>query len=171
MSCVQVYTGDGKGKTTAALGLLVRAVGAGLSARVFQFLKSGTYSEIKALADRFPEVIVTQLGSGRFVDPRNIPPEELALARHGFERAREAVMSGAFDLVILDEINGAIAMGLVPESDVLSLMRDRPERTELVLTGRGAPQAVIDAADLCTQMRMVKHYYDAGIPARKGIEL
>lgn len=171
MSCTQVYTGDGKGKTTASLGLLVRATGAGLRVRMFQFLKKGGYSELKTLTSRFPEVEVTQLGSGKFItDKNNIPQDELDRATRGFAQAREAVMSGDYDMVILDEINGAMSMGLVPVVDVLALMRDRPERTELILTGRNAPQAVIDAADLCTEMRMVKHYYQKGIPAREGIE-
>jgi len=170
MSCVHVYTGDGKGKTTASLGLLLRAAGAGHAVRVFQFLKRGETCELKTLAGRFPEVEVEQLGSGRFIDPENIPAEERARAADGFAKAREAVLCGRYDLVILDEINGAMAMGLVPEGDVLRLMGDRPERTEMVLTGRGAPEAVIAAADLCTEMRMVKHYYDKGVPARKGIE-
>lgn len=171
MSCVQVYTGDGKGKTTAALGLLLRAAGAGLCCRVFQFLKKGDYSELKTLASRFPEVEVTQLGSGKFImDLSNIPQDELDRAAAGLATAREAVMSGAYDLVILDEINGAMSMGLVSTDEVLKLMAEKPERTELVLTGRDAPKAVIDAADLCTEMRKVKHYYDAGVPARTGIE-
>ncbi|MCL1963975.1 MAG: cob(I)yrinic acid a,c-diamide adenosyltransferase [Firmicutes bacterium] len=170
MGYVQVYTGDGKGKTTASLGLLLRAVGAGLAVRVFQFMKHGETCECAALADRFPEVEVTPLGSGRFINPRDIPAAERARAADGFGRAAEAVRSGAFDLVILDEINGAMDMGLIPVEDVLRLMRDRPSRTELVLTGRGAPQAVVDAADLCTEMRMVKHYYQKGVPARRGIE-
>lgn len=171
MSCTQVYTGDGKGKTTAALGLLLRATGAGLRVRMFQFLKKGDYSELKTLASRFPEVEVTQLGSGKFImDLHNIPQDELDLAANGFAEAREAVLSGDYDLVILDEINGAMSMGLLPVEPVLALIHEKPERTELVLTGRDAPQAIIDAADLCTEMRMVKHYYNAGIPAREGIE-
>ncbi len=170
MSCVQVYTGDGKGKTTAAIGLLVRAAGAGLRARAFQFLKKGDYSEIEALRARFPEIEITQLGSGRFVDPKNIPADELARAESGLSLARAAVTGGEYDLVLLDEVNGAVSMGLLPAEAVLSLIRDRHERTELILTGRGAPQAVVDAADLCTEMRCVKHYYERGVPARKGIE-
>lgn len=170
MSCVQVYTGNGKGKTTAALGLLLRAAGAGLRIRVFQFMKKGHYSEIDTLAQRFPEIEVTQLGSGKFINPKNIPQDELDRAAAGFAQAKEAVMSGEYDLVILDEANGAMSMGLIPVSGMLALMAGRPERTELVLTGRDAPEAVIQAADLCTEMRMVKHYYEAGVPARKGIE-
>lgn len=170
MSCVHVYTGDGKGKTTAALGLLLRAVGAGLSVRVFQFMKRGAYSEIEALASRFPEVAVTQLGSGSFIDPRHISEEDRQLARQGFWLAREAVESGEYDLVILDEANCALDMGLLSEDSVLALLAARPERTEIVLTGRAAPPRIIEAADLCTEMRMVKHYYEKGVPARKGIE-
>lgn len=171
MSCTHVYTGDGKGKTTASLGLLLRAVGAGHRVRMFQFMKKGEYSELKTLRDRFPEVEVTQLGSGKFImDTNNIPPDELERAASGFAMAREAVTSGEYDLVILDEANGAMSIGLLPVNDVLALMRDKPDRTELVLTGRNAPQEIIDAADLCTEMRMVKHYYEQGVPAREGIE-
>lgn len=171
MAYTQIYTGEGKGKTTAALGLLLRAVGAGLSVRMFQFLKKGDYSELRALQSRFPDVEITQLGSGNFImDPQNIPPEELRLAREGFAAARKAILGGMYDLVILDEACGAVALGLLPEADVLALMRDKPERTELVLTGRGATPALIEACDLCTRMQPVKHYYEAGVPARKGIE-
>lgn len=172
MSCTQVYTGDGKGKTTAVLGLLMRACGACLRPRLFQFLKKGMYSELKTLRDRFPEIEVDQFGSGKFItDLNNIPQEDRDLAARGFAMAREAVMSGDYDLVILDEANTAMSMGLLSVDAMLGLMRDKPERTELVLTGRDAPQAIIDAADLCTDMRMVKHYYQQGVPARKGIEL
>ncbi len=170
MSCVQVYTGDGKGKTTASLGLLVRAVGAGLRVRVFQFLKCGDYSEIETLRARFPEVEVTQLGSGKFINPQCIPQDELDRAANGLVAAREALASGAYDLVILDEANGAMSMGLLPVEAALDALRSRNDRTEVVLTGRGAPQAIIDEADLCTEMRLIKHYYNAGVPARKGIE-
>lgn len=171
MSCVHVYTGDGKGKTTASLGLLLRATGAGLRCRVFQFLKKGEYSEIECLHERFPEVKITQLGSGQFIrDLAHIPQAELDRAADGLAQARAAVESGAYDLVILDEINGAMAMGLVPVDAVLALMRARPAHTEIVLTGRNAPQTIIDEADLCTEMRKIKHYYDGGIQARKGIE-
>lgn len=171
MSCTHVYTGDGKGKTTAALGLLLRAVGAGLHVRMFQFLKKGEYSELQILRQRFSDVEVTQLGSGKFImDLQNIPQEELDLAARGFARVKEAVMSDEYDLVILDEINGAMSMGLVPAADVLALMQGKPARTELVLTGRGAPREIIEAADLCTEMRKVKHYFDAGLQGRKGIE-
>lgn len=171
MGCVQVYTGDGKGKTTAALGLLLRAVGAGMRVCVFQFMKHGDYSEIQIIQARFPEVAIRQLGSGVFINPQNIPAEEIKRAQKGFAQAKEAVLSGAYDVVVLDEINGAMAIGLLCVEDVLRLMREKPERTELVLTGRDAPQAIIDASDLCTEMRMVKHYYQKGIPARRGIEM
>jgi ATP:corrinoid adenosyltransferase len=171
MGYVQVYTGDGKGKTTAALGLLMRASGAGLRACVFQFLKCGRYCEMETLASRFPEIEVIQLGSGRFVDPQHISAEEHERAAQGFARVREAVMGGGYDLIILDEINGAMDMGLVPVEAALSLLRDRPKDLELVLTGRNAPKAIMDVADLCTEMRMVKHYYQQGVPARRGIEM
>lgn len=171
MSCVHVYTGNGKGKTTAALGLLLRACGASLNACVFQFLKKGDYSELKTLGSRFLDVPVKQFGSGTFIDRNNILDSDRKLAMDGFSLARDAVLSGAYDLVILDEINGAMDIGLIDVADVLAMMRARPERTEIVLTGRNAPQAVIDAADLCTEMREIKHYFQAGVPARQGIEL
>jgi len=171
MGCVHVYTGDGKGKTTAALGLLLRAVGAGHRACLFQFMKKGEYSELRALRERFPEVEVHQLGSGRFVDPQRIGKDELDRAAEGFGKACTAIESGEYDLVILDEANVAFHIGLLSAEAVLRMLRDRPERTEIVLTGRSAPESIIGAADLCTEMRMVKHYYDCGVPARKGVEL
>lgn len=170
MSYVQVYTGDGKGKTTAALGLLLRAVGAGMRVCIFQFMKCGDYCEIEAIHKHFPDVLVRQLGSGVFINPNCIPDTERERAAKGFAQAREAVCSSAYDIIILDEINCAMAIGLISIEDVLQLIQDRPEHTELILTGRDAPAAIIDAADLCTEMCMLKHYYQKGIPARRGIE-
>lgn len=171
MSFVQVYTGDGKGKTTAAMGLLLRAVGAGMHTCIFQFMKCGNYCEIETIKSYFPDILVQQLGSGEFINPKQIKNADRERAEKGFAMAREAVISGVYDIVILDEINGAMAMGLIPVEDVLMLMKDKPERTELILTGRDAPSAIINAADLCTEMRMIKHYYQKGIPARRGIEM
>ena len=170
MGYAQVYTGGGKGKTTAALGLLLRASGAGLRCRVFQFLKCGNYSEMQCLRERFPEVPVEQFGTGRFVDPDNIPEEAVQKARNGFQKAYDAACGGEYDLIILDEINVALDLRLIPIDDVLRLIKDRSVRTELILTGRGAPESLIEAADLCTEMRMIKHYYQKGVQARRGIE-
>ena len=166
---VQVYTGNGKGKTTAALGLALRAAGAGLRVYFGQFIKNADYSEIKALA-RFADCItVRQFGRGCFLltEPA---PEDRAAARRALEGLSEALTSGDYDLVIADEANVAVALGLIEANDLVSLIDRRPEQVELVLTGRGAPDAVLARADLVTEMRCVRHYYDRGVLARKGIE-
>ena len=166
---VQVYTGDGKGKTTAALGLALRAAGAGLRVYFGQFIKNADYSEIKALA-RFADCItVRQFGRGCFLltEPA---PEDRAAARRALEGLSEALTSGDYDLVIADEANVAVALGLIEPDDLVSLIDLRPEQVELVLTGRSAPDAVLARADLVTEMRCVRHYYDRGVLARPGIE-
>ena len=166
---VQVYTGDGKGKTTAALGLALRAAGAGLRVYFGQFIKNADYSEIKALA-RFADCItVRQFGRGCFLltEPA---PEDRAAARRALEGLSEALTSGDYDLVIADEANVAVTLGLIEANDLVSLIDRRPEQVELVLTGRGAPDAVLARADLVTEMRCVRHYYDRGVLARPGIE-
>ena len=166
---VQVYTGDGKGKTTAALGLALRAAGAGLRVYFGQFIKNADYSEIKALA-RFADCItVRQFGRGCFLltEPA---PEDRAAARRALEGLSEALTSGDYDLVIADEANVAVTLGLIEANDLVSLIDLRPEQVELVLTGRGAPAAVLARADLVTEMHCVRHYYDRGVAARVGIE-
>ena len=166
---VQVYTGDGKGKTTAALGLALRAAGAGLRVYFGQFIKNADYSEIKALA-RFADCItVRQFGRGCFLltEPA---PEDRAAARRALDAIGLALVSGDYDLVIADEANVAVALGLIEPDDLVSLIDLRPEQVELVLTGRGAPDAVLARADLVTEMRCVRHYYDRGVLARQGIE-
>ena len=166
---VQVYTGDGKGKTTAALGLALRAAGAGLRVYFGQFIKNADYSEIKALA-RFADCItVRQFGRGCFLltEPA---PEDRAAARRALEGLSEALTSGNYDLVIADEANVAVALGLIEPDDLVALIDRRPPEVELVLTGRGAPDAVLARADLVTEMRCVRHYYDRGVLARPGIE-
>lgn len=166
---VQVYTGDGKCKTTAALGLIVRAVGAGLRVYLGQFIKSGDYSEIRLLRERFPEVTIEQYGLGHFI--RGGPlPADIAAARRGLDALANAMKSGAFDVVIADEAHGAVGAGLITEGDLLQLIDNKSDSVELVLTGRGAGQAVQARADLVTEMRCIKHYYDAGVQGRKGIE-
>ena len=166
---VQVYTGDGKGKTTAALGLALRAAGAGLRVYFGQFIKNADYSEIKALA-RFADCItVRQFGRGCFLltEPA---PEDRAAARRALDGIGLALVSGDYDLVIADEANVAVALGLIEPDDLVALIDLRPEQVELVLTGRGAPDAVLARADLVTEMRCVRHYYDRGVLARQGIE-
>jgi cob(I)alamin adenosyltransferase len=166
---VHVYTGDGKGKTTAALGLALRAVGAGLRVYFGQFMKKYDYSEIIGLRDLGDRVSVVQFGTGHYVigAPK---PEDIAAARNGLALLKSALQSGTHDVVIGDEANVAAARGLLREQDLLDLMSGRPQHVELVLTGRGASPAVIAAADLVTEMRAVKHYFEQGVIARKGIE-
>lgn len=163
---IQVYTGDGKGKTTAALGLVTRALGAGLSVHVIQFIKSMEYSELHTL--RKLGVPVHQFGRGCFI--RGVPAgEDREIASRGLSFARE-LMDTDLDLLVLDEINVAIALGLLETEDVLEVLRAKPEGMELICTGRGAPPALVEIADLVTEMVSVRHYYDSGVEARDGIE-
>jgi len=169
--CVQVYTGDGKGKTTAALGLALRAVGRGLKVCMFQFIKGGgRYGEHLAAEKLAPLLTIIQSGRPGWVNTKDIT-EDRRVAQEAFLQAEELLTSGGFDLFICDEINGAVGFGLIDIAQVLELISRKPEKTELVLTGRNAHQSVIDAADLVTEMREIKHYYKAGVPARTGIEM
>ena len=166
---VQIYTGDGKGKTTASLGLALRAAVAGLRVYIGQFLKNGDYSEIRALKALEDQVTVVQFGSGRLI--RGQPDEkDRALATEGLTAARQALTGGRYDLVILDEANVAAAMGLVSFEALIGLVKEKPAAVELVLTGRGASPELMAAADLVTEMKAVRHYYEAGVHARQGIE-
>lgn len=166
---VQVYTGDGKGKTTAALGLALRAVGGGLKVFVGQFVKGMEYSELKSLARLAPELVVKQYGRERFV--HNKPQEEdFCAAREGYEEVKRVVASGSYDLVILDEANIAVYFQLLSVEDMLSLIAEKPDAVELVFTGRKADPRLIERADLVTEMKEIKHYYSKGITAREGIE-
>ncbi len=168
---VQVYTGDGKGKTTAALGLAMRAAGAGLRVYIGQFIKEMEYGEIDMLRERFPEVEVELFGTpeGCIID-RDADEEDRNAAKAGFAKAQEAMQSGSFDLVILDELAVAMSLGLVPEEEVLEMIRQKPEGVELVITGRGASEELIRCADLVTEMKEIRHYYRQGVLSRKGIE-
>ena len=166
---VQLYTGDGKGKTTAALGLVLRALGHGMRVAVLQFMKADpTWGEIVML--RRLGVEVRQCGLDHWVIKGDATEEDLAAAREGFERARELVSRGDHDLVVLDELVTAVFFELVPLDDVLALLREKPAHVELVITGRRAPEELLAAADLVTEMVPRKHYYDAGVEAREGIE-
>jgi cob(I)alamin adenosyltransferase len=170
---VQVYTGEGKGKTTAAIGLCLRALGAGLSVYVGQFIKARPSAEIEALRSAWGAggcLETRQYGLGRFIEGDPGAPDIVA-ARSGLVDARAALLSGRFDLVVLDEICVAVVRGLLEEGDVLGLVASKPESVELVLTGRYATQSIVAAADLVTEMRAVKHYHASGVVARAGIEL
>jgi len=165
---IQVYTGNGKGKTTAALGLALRALCAGKKVFMGQFIKGMVYSELKAV-QWLPGLHIEQFGRDCFI--RNKPTDEdVRIALQGLERAREVLLGGEYDVIILDEINVALYYRLFTEEAVLALMSEKPHNVELVLTGRYAPEKIVDAADLVTEMKEVKHYYTKGVSARKGIE-
>ena len=167
----QVYTGNGKGKTTAALGLAFRACGRGLRVLMIQFMKGGgPYGEHSAAEKLAPLLTIIPTGRPGWVRRPNPDQEDIRLAHDAFAQARTALISGDYDLVILDEINGAVSFGLVSVEAVLELIKIRPPTVELVLTGREAHEDVIAAADLVTEMKEIKHYYRAGIPSREGIE-
>jgi cob(I)alamin adenosyltransferase len=167
---IQVYTGDGKGKTTCALGLAMRAVGQGLKVFMVQFLKGRDTGEARAAARLAPDLTLQSFGRPALIDFQAPAPEDLALAREALDLAKELVAAGEHDLVILDEINLALAYGLVPLAEVLEMLKTRPPWVEMVLTGRQAPPELTALADLVTEMRPVKHYHAAGVPGRRGIE-
>ncbi len=164
---VQVYTGNGKGKTTAAFGLALRAAMAGQKVWIGQFMKGMYYSDLE-LVKFIPTIEIEQLGNDCFVG-KNPRPEDYDCAKKGLLRAKE-IFKKDYDLIILDEINCALYFKLLPVEDVVSLINSRNPNTEIILTGRYAPQEIIDLADLVTEMKEIKHYYHKGVKARKGIE-
>jgi len=167
---VQIFTGNGKGKTTAALGTILRAAGHGLKVLIVFFMKGDySYGEYSTLT-RLPHVDVTSFGFRHLTDPANIKPEEIEQARLALAAAREGVLSGNYDLVVLDEVNVAVYFKLLEPEDVVQLIKDKPDHVELILTGRYADARLIEMADLVTDMVKVKHPFDKGIKARKGIE-
>lgn len=167
---IQVYTGAGKGKTTAAIGQAMRACGHGLKVIMIQFMKGRiNYGELH-IAELLPNFTIEQYGLETFVEKGNPTKEDLRLARKGFNRAKKAIQSGEFDLVILDEINVAVDYGLIPLEEVLELMEKKPKTVELILTGRYAHPQIARFADLVTEMVDIKHHYEKGVRARKGIE-
>ncbi|HSW65100.1 MAG TPA: cob(I)yrinic acid a,c-diamide adenosyltransferase [Dissulfurispiraceae bacterium] len=166
---VQVYTGNGKGKTTAAIGLALRAAGAGQKIFFGQFVKKKQCSEHKAL-ERFSDlIIVQQFGTG-FIRSEKANERAMAAAQKGFMAAAAAILSEEYDVVILDEINIVLHKKMIALRELLLLLDQKPAKTEVVLTGRHAPAALMRRANLVTEMKMVKHYMEAGVPARKGIE-
>jgi cob(I)alamin adenosyltransferase len=168
---IQVYTGNGKGKTTAALGLALRAAGHGLRTVILQFMKGWIdYGELAGVRMLAPHVEIIQTGRDTFVNRGNPDPEDRRLAREGWELAKKTIRDGKADIVILDEINCAIDFGLLPLEEVLGVIAEKPDGMELILTGRGAPRELIEIADLVTEMKEVKHYYAKGVDARVGVE-
>jgi cob(I)alamin adenosyltransferase len=166
---VQIYTGDGKGKTTAALGLSVRAAGAGLKVYIGQFMKRGEYSEIKALKGFSDLITIEQFGTGTMIT--GIPsPDDIKAAQYGLATIKDMLSSGRYDIVIMDEANVAVTCNLVSEQDLLDIITLKPPHVELIITGRNAGTRLVEKADLVTEMKMVKHYFDQGQNARIGIE-
>ena len=169
---IQVYTGNGKGKTTAALGVALRAAGHGMKVLVIQFMKGdGGDGEQEAAKKLSPHLTILKAGRKAFVSRSNPDPIDFRLAQEGYSMARKAFQDKEYDIVILDEINMAVDYGLISLSDLLELIDSKPERAELILTGRNAKPEILEKADLVTEMVERKHYYAKGIPARKGIEL
>jgi cob(I)alamin adenosyltransferase len=166
---IQVYTGDGKGKTTAALGLALRAAGAGKKVFFAQFVKGQEYSEIHAVREFLPAVTVKQYGLDCFIV--NTPTQaDIDMARKGLEEISAVVSSGEYDIAVLDEANIAIFYNLFTATELIDILKRRPDSVEIVITGRYACPEILDAADLVTEMKEVKHYYTDGVAARKGIE-
>ena len=168
---VQIYTGNCKGKTTAALGLAFRAMGHGLRTYIGQFMKGQRYGELRAARLVKPYITIEQYGRRGFVHVQDPPdPCDLKLAEEGLAKARRAILGGRYDIVILDEIITAHHFHLVEIDNIVELIKIKPANLEMVLTGRGAPRELTDAADLVTEMLEIKHYYSKGVDARNGIE-
>ena len=168
---IQIYTGNGKGKTTAAIGQAVRAAGHGLKTFIVQFMKDHPYGEVESLKRLGKWITIEQFGNDEFVLKREHPNNtDVEVVHKALAQVREKMISGKFDLIILDEVCVAIYFRLLNVSEILKLIEEKPEPIELILTGRYCPTELIDKADLVTEMKEVKHYYQKGIIARKGIE-
>lgn len=168
---IQIYTGNGKGKSTAAIGQAVRAAGFGLKTYIAQFMKEYPYNELSSLKKLSEWIAIEQFGGDEFVYRKELPSkEELAKAKKGLQTAKEKMLSGDYDLIILDEAIVSIYFKLIESKDVVEFVKSKPENVELILTGRYCPEELIELADLVTEMKEVKHYYQKGITSRSGIE-
>ena len=168
---VHIYTGNSKGKTTAALGLAFRAMGRGLKTYIGQFMKGQFCGELKAADMSFPYIIIEQYGRPGFHhDPESPEEADLRMAQEGLARATAAMLSGEYQIVVLDEIVTCVPFGVISTEEILEMIRSKPDGLELILTGRYALPEIIDAADLVTEMKEVKHYFRKKVPARDGIE-
>lgn len=165
---VQVYTGDGKGKTTAALGLALRATGAGFKVYIAQFVKGMEYSELNTITE-LQNITLKQHGRDCFIY-KSPEDEDIKAAQDGLAEAKEMMLSGKYQVIILDEANIATYYNLFSVDDLLGFIREKPDGVELVITGRKADPRIIEAADLVTEMKEIKHYYQDGVEAREGIE-
>ena len=167
---VMVLTGDGKGKTTSALGQALRAVGHGFKVYMIQFMKGRKYGEVIAAEGHLPDLTVEQFGLDSFVMRDNPAPVDIELAQEGLKRAQEIIASDAYDMVILDEINVALDFKLVSLDEVLKLIKNKPIGLNLILTGRYAPPEIVEIADMVSEVKEIKHHYASGIKDRAGIE-
>jgi len=168
---IQVYTGDGKGKTTAALGLALRAAGYKHKSYIGQFLKGQEYGELLSAKKLSPYITIEQFGRKGFIHVTKDPDEEdIKRARRGLKKCREAMLSRKYRIIILDEINVAVDFNLITEEEIHEFLDKRPEDVEIILTGRYAPPSFLKRADLVTEMKAKKHYYKKGVRAREGIE-
>jgi len=164
-----LFTGDGKGKTTAAVGAAVRAAGHGARVLIIQFMKGRLYGELAAV-EKIDNITIEQHGRDEFVDPKDPEKIDVELAEKGWARALEAAASDPPSLLVLDEINIAVSFGLIPLESVLEFVRDRPDGMDLIMTGRYAAQELIEISDTVTEMKEIKHHYNSGVQMRKGIE-
>ena len=173
LGLIQVYTGTGKGKTTAAIGAGIRAVGQGLRVHMIQFLKGGDnfspYGEVRAI-EQIQRFTLEQFGPSHFIKPGAISDEDREIVKRGLKRSGEVLASGNYDLVILDEVNVVLHLGMATLQEVLDLLDRKATQTEVILTGRGAPEALLKRADLVSRVDAIKHPFDRGIKARLGIE-
>ncbi len=167
---VQIFTGDGKGKTSAAIGAVIRALGHGWKVYIACFMKGDYPYGERSILSQLANVTLESFGSDEFIDPANIKPEEKEQAQKALAAARQAMLSGNYDLVVLDEVNIAVAFGLLEVDEVLKLLDEKPEDVELILTGRRADSRLVQSADLVTEMLKIKHPYDEGVAARGGVE-
>lgn len=167
---VYVITGDGKGKTTAALGLALRVIGHGGKVYFAQFMKGWEYGEVKAARDFLPSLVMAQYGRDEFVKKGNPKPRDVELAIKGLAEIRQVIQSRQYDLVVLDEINVAVDFGLIPLAEVVELINAKPVELDLVLTGRYAPPEIIAIADTVSEVREIKHHFRQGIKGRAGME-
>lgn len=166
---IQVYTGNGKGKTTASFGLALRAIGAGKKVFIAQFVKGQIYSEIRAIKKYCPDITIKQYGLECFIvnEPQQ---KDIDIARKGLEEVSDIIISGMYDIIILDEANIALYYKLFSTREFINILKEKPERMEIIITGRYAPPELIEFADLVTEMKEIKHYYTDGVEAREGIE-
>ena len=168
---VQIYTGNGKGKSTAAIGQAVRAAGFGFKTYIAQFMKEYPYNELMSLKHLSQWITIEQFGGDDFVYKKDLPSkDELEKAQHGLQNAKEKMLNDKFDVIILDEAIVAIYFKLIETKDLIEFIKAKPENVELILTGRYCPEELIDLADLVTEMKEVKHYYQKGVTSRRGIE-